>query len=52
MKDGFFMKSIKTLFKEKYEVDIDMEDLDILTARIWWVQKHEDRRGPCYFYGI
>lgn len=52
MKDGFFMKSIKTLFKEKYEVDIDMEDLDILTARIWWVQKHEDRRGPCYFYGF
>lgn len=51
IKAGFFMQYVIKCFKNVYEVNVLEENLDVLTSRIEWVQRHEDRRGPCIFYG-
>ena len=50
--NGNTIKSIAALFNGIYNIDIFNEDLDVITSRILWVQRHEDRRGPCIFYGF
>lgn len=52
LKDGYICKSLLGLFKDKYNCELCDSDLCVLKARLEWMQKHEDRRGICYFYGI
>ena len=52
LKAGYYMQRLTRFFKEIYSVSPLFEDMDILTSRIQWVQRHEDRRGPCVFYGF
>ena len=52
LKRGYFIQSVSSLFREMYSVDISYSEVDILAARISYVQKHEPRRGPCLFYMI
>ena len=37
--------------QNNYEIDVWEYDLDTISARILWVQRHEERRGICPFYG-
>ena len=46
------MLQLFNFFRNVYNVNIFNEDLDILRSRIEWVQRHEDRRSPCVFYGF
>ena len=52
MYEGFFMRNVLNVFNNVYNVNPLYEELDILMARIGWVQRHEDRRTPCIFYGF
>ena len=45
------IQNVVDLFRKDYNVEILEEPLDVLRARIEWVQRHEDRRGPCIYYG-
>ena len=49
--NGYAIKSIVEMFTSKYEINILQEDMDVILSRIVWVQKHENRSGPCLFYG-
>ena len=46
LKQGYFYTYITKQFVERYSVDISSLSLDIVFARIQWVQRHEERRGP------
>lgn len=50
-KEGLFMQHVRTILKNDYSVDVNSEDLDVIASRLTWVQRHEDRRGPCGYYG-
>ena len=50
LKRGYFFNHLNSIFKDVYAVDVSSHALDIVVARIGWVQKHEPRRGPCLFY--
>ena len=50
IKSGYFCCSIGNFFKDTYDIDIWEQELDIVKARILWVQRHEQRRGFCHFY--
>ena len=52
LKDGHICKSLFGLFKDVYNCNFCDNDLDVLRARLEWVQKNENRRGVCHFYGI
>ena len=52
LKNGYLCESVLKLFTETYECNIYENDLDVLEARLEWVQKHENRRGVCHFYGV
>ena len=52
LKQGYFVQHVSSMFQDIYNVDISRNDVDILAARIDWVQKHEDHRTPCLFYNI
>lgn len=52
LKQGNFVQHVSCLFKKMYNVDISSNDVEVLEARVSWVQKHEQRRGPCIFYMI
>lgn len=52
LKTGYLSESLTTCFIELYECDLWTNDLDVLRARIKWVQKHEIRRGVCHFYNL
>ena len=52
LKRGYFFPHVASIFQEKYNVDIFMNEVDVLSARISWIQKHEERKGPCLFYNI
>ena len=52
IKAGHLMTSVANLFQNIYDSDFWSNDLQILKARISWVQRHEARRGICHFYGI
>ena len=52
LKCGYLCSSISKLFKDKYEINFWNEELGIIKSRISCVQKHEERRGFCQFYGI
>ena len=52
LKDGYICKSLIKLFKDIYKCGYCENDLDVLKARLVWVQGHENRRGFCNFYGI
>lgn len=49
IQSGFFMKSVHTLFHDTYNIDLWKYDMDTVNARIWWVQRHEERRTPVNF---
>lgn len=44
LKTGYLSESLTTCFIELFECDLWTNDLDVLRARIKWVQKHETRR--------
>ena len=48
-KRGYFVSNLNILFRDVYDVDVSRHSLDIVAARVSWVQKHEPRRGPCFF---
>ena len=50
-REGYCMTAIKKLFNEKYKVNVETEDIDILKSRVYFVQNHEERRGVCFHYG-
>ena len=50
LKRGHFVQHVSSMYHEAYDVDLSRNDVDVITARISWVQKHEERRGPCLFY--
>ena len=52
LKGGYLNTSIEKLFQNLYSVSVWDNDLDVLGARILWVQKHEERRGICHYFGI
>ena len=52
LKSGYLCNSIEKLFNDVYGVSIMDNDLDVLGARILWVQRHEERRGICHYFGI
>ena len=52
IKQGYFCSSVAKWFEEDYELDLWSNDLDVVQARIEWVQRHEDRRRICVYYGI
>ena len=52
IKDGFFMTTVFNVFNNVYNVSVIGEELDILRSRIEWVQRHEERRAPCLYYGF
>ena len=52
MKSGYLCSSISKLFIDSYGVSVWDNDLDVLGARIRWIQNHEERRGVCHFFGI
>ena len=43
--EGFIYKSLSKQFDQKYSCKIRENGIDILKARIFWVQRHEDRTG-------
>ena len=45
LKRGHFFNHVNKLFKDVYEVDVSRHSIDILNARVSWVQKHEQRRA-------
>ena len=52
LKGGYLSSNIEKLFQNSYEVSVWDNDLDVLGARILWVQKHEERRGICHYFGF
>ena len=52
LKKGIFFSSVTSLFETTYNVNIFENDLDVLNARINWMQRHEERRDPCIFYNV
>ena len=52
LKSGYLSMSVTKLFKDTYDTDFWTNEIDVLKARVDWVQKHENRRGTCPFYGI
>lgn len=52
LKTGYHAMAITKLFEDQYDCDVWSNDLDVLHARVCWVQRHETRRGICSFYGI
>ena len=51
IKEGYLIHHTVNHFKSVYEINVLHEDLDVVTSRIEWVQRHENRRGPCIYYG-
>ena len=51
IKEGFFMQHVLNHFRSVYSIDIMSENLDIILSRIQWVQRHEERRGHCIYFG-
>ena len=52
IKEGSLMQHTINHFRHVYSVDVLDEDLDVLTSRVHWVQRHEERRaGTCLYYG-
>ena len=52
LKSGYLCTSVGKLFNQSYAADIWENDLDVLGARILWVQTHEERRGICHYFGM
>ena len=52
LKAGYLYSSVVELYNNVYGTDMDDGDLDVMKARITWVQNHEPRRGICSFYGV
>ena len=50
LKQGYLHNSVGCYFKNVYEVNLYDNQLDVLKARIMWVQKHEPRREVSLFY--
>ena len=43
--EGYIFKSLNNDFYSKYDCEIRENDTDALKARIFWVQRHEERTG-------
>ena len=52
LKSGYLYRSLTDLFGNIYSIEIEEGGLDIVKARVGWVQNHEERRGVCPFYGV
>ena len=51
LKKGHLYTSYTKWLQNNYEIDVWEYDLETINARILWVQRHEERRGICPFYG-
>ena len=45
IKEGYIFRDLVTIFTEKYECNFIDNSLDILKARVNWVQRHEPQTG-------
>ena len=45
IKEGYIFRDLISKFTEKYECNFTENSLDILRARIFWVQRHEPHTG-------
>ena len=52
LKSGYLFESVSRLYKSVYSMDMGSGDMDIIKARVAFVQNHEERRGTCHFYGF
>ena len=52
LKVGYLLQHLIIFFREVYGVSPLCENLDILTSRVQWVQRNEERMAPCVFYGV
>ena len=43
--EGYIFKSLQSNFYSRYDCEIRENDIDALKARIYWVQRHEERTG-------
>ena len=49
---GYLYDSVAKLYSNVYGVELECGGLDVVKARVSWVQNHEERRGVCQFYGV
>ena len=52
LKYGYLCSAVEKHFYDAYNVAMWENDLDVLRARIEWIQKHEERRGICHYFGF
>ena len=51
IKSGYIFTSLASYFEDFYNANVWENELEVIQARIVWVQRHEERRGVCQFYG-
>ena len=52
LKSGYLFDSATKLYENVYSIEVGSVGLDVVKARVAWVQNHEERRGVCPFYGV
>ena len=45
LNEGYLRNSLSKILNRNYNVDFNANDLDIIQARISWIQRHEVRTG-------
>ena len=45
LREGYLSKSLFDHFKNVYSTNFALNELDVLTSRLYWVQRHEIHKG-------